>query len=202
MDKNQSAQAEAVKREMYRKSQDLIRVYNPTSEDYTLDWDKFKHIVPHKDKDMGWGKGQRVMYRYLAEKYVREIKNKLINEMADGSVQKMLEGMAEVSRTEFLADPYMKQKLYDKAPRTDNTELIRKIYKICWLGVEEEFGLIDTPEVEGDGVVDRRPIEEQILDEMERPAKKIEEVQIVKEPEATYPINKNKKKEILKEVSQ
>jgi hypothetical protein len=86
---------EAFKRELYRRSMDRIRVYNPTDKDFVLLWgtEKYKYIIPSKNKDMGWGKGMRVFERYLAEKYARDMKNQLIHKMADDTLKSMEERM-------------------------------------------------------------------------------------------------------------
>src|SRR3990167_8787203 len=127
---------EAWHSEQRRKSQDLIRVCNPTAQDYILIWDREKFIIPHKDHDMGWGKGMRVMQRYLAEKYCREMKNQMINELADNEVKERVKRLS----TEGNVDPvyFANEQLKSSKYRTDNTELSTQYINMCWLGIEEE----------------------------------------------------------------
>jgi hypothetical protein len=93
---------EAFKRELYRRSLDSIRVYNPTDEDYFVEWDGHNHRVPGKNKDTGEGKGMRILPRYIAEKYCREMKNKLINEENDKKLADIKERMAKAGTTDIV----------------------------------------------------------------------------------------------------
>lgn len=204
-------QTDAIHREMYRKSLDTIRVYNPTDQDYSVVWDGFKHVIPSKNRDAGQGKGQRLLPRYIAEKYVRDMKNKLIYEEGEQKVKQLLEDAPKELKIKYEADPYERQKLYDMAPRVDNPTEIAKWYKVLWLGVEEQYGL-DSPESTSQPEMqDQRPIEEQILEQMEtknpdeldiEPVIKDQPTQpLIQEiPEAKYPINK-KKENVIKEVA-
>lgn len=187
--------SEMIKREMYRTSLDSIRVYNPTDKDYAVIWDKFKHIIPAKDKDTGYGKGQKVVPRYIANKYVREMKNKMIYESADVRVQELISRATEDMKIKYQSDAFERQKLYEMTPSISDPKEIERIYDILWLGIEEKFGIDDAEdEIPNDGKIDTRPIEDQILERMERPAKKREEPVDTK-----YPISSKKK--LVSEVS-
>lgn len=188
-----SVEQEAFHRELYRRSLDSIRVYNPTDKDFIVVWDKFKHIVPNKNKDMGYGNGQKVLPRYIAQKYAKDIKNQIINNMADEELNALKKKYEE----QGVENPLLKANLSVEGKReyrTDNQELISKIYKQVWLGVEEEYGLTaEEKETKSDGQIDSRPIEEQILDNMDKkyvPEEIKHEVVISDEK---YPINKTKK---------
>jgi hypothetical protein len=163
-----ASEQEAYHRELYRRSLDSIRVFNPTDEDFIVVWDKFKHIVPSKNKDMSYGKGQKVLPRYIAEKYARSIKDKMIHEMAD----KKLEQLKESYEKQGSEDPLLKANLTierRREYRTDNRELIKEIYAQIWLGVEEEYGLLaEEKKTANDGKIDTRPVEEQILSGMDK----------------------------------
>ena len=181
-----------IHREMYRKSLDNIRVYNPTNEDYTIEWDGFKHVVPSKNKDTGFGKGQRILSRYLADKYVRDMKNQIINMESEEKVKEMIKDAPVELKGKYQDDPYEKQKLYDRVPRTDDPKKIREIYSVLWLGIESQYGLDDPITDTSSGKIDTRTIEEQILSEMDRPAKK--------QVEEEKPTISSAKKKLLDEV--
>ena len=195
-----SANDDAFHRELERRSQDTIRVYNPTDSDYLLEWDFHKHRVPAKDTDSGWGKGMRVLPRYMAEKYCREMKTQLINEMGESKVQSMLEdrqvkGMAEMS-------PFDKQVLYDKAPRTDDKNLIEKLYPTLWLGIEEEFGLDYGPDKTVE-TVEKLTTEEKVLKELSNKRYERPYDEVKTSPESTHEVSETSKgkKKILEQLS-
>jgi hypothetical protein len=163
--------SDAIKREMYRTSLDSIRVYNPTDTDFTIVWDGFKHTVPSKSKDTGFGPGQRVMPRYLAMKWCRDMKNKIMGEESEKKVQEMIASASQDMKIKYEADPLERQKLYGMTPTINDPKEIQRIYDIIWLGVEERYG-IEQESTQAGEVEDQRPVEEQILDSLNRPVKK------------------------------
>lgn len=131
-------QGEAWHKEMRRRSQDLIRVYNPTKDDFIFVWDDQKFIVPGRDKDKGWGKGMRVMQRYLAQKYTKEIVDKILIDEMDKRIKErkdVLLGRGDV-------DPvYNANQQLQYETRTDIRETREPVEDKIWLGIEEEFGV-------------------------------------------------------------
>lgn len=200
MAQNDSERQSAIHREMYRKSLDKIRVYNPTEQDHVVVWDGFKHVIPSKHKDMGWGKGERVVDRYIAEKYCRDMKNKLIYEQGEEFVEKLIERATEDMRIKYQTDPYEKQRLYNQAPSINDEKLIKKIYDTLWLGVEEKFGIDEIVE-ENDGIEDNRPVEERILLDMDRPVKRPTVEEVTNEQPAKKPGRPSKKVEAKDDLS-
>jgi hypothetical protein len=218
-----SREVEAFKRELYRKSMDRIRVFNPTESDFVVLWgtEKYKYVFPNKNKDTGWGKGQRVIERYIAEKYARDMKDFIINRMADNDLKSTIERMEKAGVDNYLwkaNESFAQSGKY----KTDNPVLIKEIYEQVWLGVEEEFGM-DTTEPTDDGQAptgDTRTVEEQVLSTMnkkyiKKDSLKTNEVltednvrheipkQTIQENvnPSVFPINKNKKKKLIDEVS-
>lgn len=163
-----------VLREMYRKSMDSIRVYNPTNKDFVVEWDGFKHIVPASTKDVGFGKGQRVLARYLAEKYVRDMRTQIINQENEKAVQAMIDDAPYELKSKYETDPYERQRLWDRQPRTDDPKKTKEIFKTLWMGVEERYGLDQIGDEESPLKIDTRTMEERILAEMDKPIGKIE----------------------------
>lgn len=135
-------QGDSWHREQRRKSQDLIRVKNPTLQDYVLIWDTEKFLVPNMNKDMGWGKGMRVMQRYLAEKYAREMKDKLILSVQDEKLLEIKDKLAKSGATEISFNANS-QLTSVQGIRSDSPELSERYYEMLWLGIEEEFGMDD-----------------------------------------------------------
>ena len=80
MDDNKpNPQVEKIRRELHRRSLDSIVIYNPLEEDYTVIWDKFRHVVPSKS--------ERAFPRYIAMKYIKEITDRLIYKEEDEKIK-------------------------------------------------------------------------------------------------------------------
>jgi hypothetical protein len=137
-------QGEAWHNEQRRKSQDLIRVFNPSELDYTLIWDEggaqSKFVIPNFNKDMGWGNGMRVMQRYLARKYTNEMVTKIINDRQDRALNDIKKKLAKqgASNIPFNANNEL---LSTQGIKTDDLTVRQQIEDQVWLGIEEEFGM-------------------------------------------------------------
>lgn len=138
---------EAFKRELYRRSMDTIRVYNDTDEDFTVPWDGYNHVVPNRNKDLGWGPGMRVMYRYLAEWYRRHMTEQQINALSDATLNKLKDVLLEKGDTDAVYnanDRFQRSRQF----RTNDQTLVKPIWQKIWLGTVDQFGLdqvIDEP---------------------------------------------------------
>lgn len=158
---------EATKREMYRISQDDCMVYNPTEEDFYIEWDNYRHLVPSKTKDIGWGLGKRECKRYLAQWYCRHMKDKLINELGEKKAEEMLAKRFKEGKEEY-TDFYVKSnEIYAKVPRTDDPKLMAEVYPTLFLGVIREFGL-DIPEENRGAGFDEKTSEEKIMEQLSK----------------------------------
>jgi hypothetical protein len=94
MDNQQSTSIDH--RELQRKSLDRIQVNNPTNTDFITYWDGFPYVVP--------AKGSLVEKRYITEKYLIEMAQKLLIEEADTAVKtenerRVNKGMARMDHT-------------------------------------------------------------------------------------------------------
>lgn len=176
-------------RELERRSLDTLMVKNPSSEDFKLIWFKTVHTIPGRSKDMGYGNGKMELPRYLAEKYARDMKNKMVNEMND----KFYEDLVKEYEGKNMAfkDPYDKNITgLAKEPRTSDKKLIDKIYPTLVLGVVREFGYDTTmDDIAG---MDVQTVEEQALVSMNKPYDPLAE-------ELEQPVIK-KKVDLLKDV--
>lgn len=171
---------EAWHKEMKRRSQDLIRVYNPTEQDYVLVWEDQKFIVPSKTHDKGWGMGMRVMQRYLAQKYTKEIVDKMLMEKMD----KLIEERKETFRARGNEDPtYNANIQLQYTTRTDDQKLREPLEDEVWMGIEEEFG-VDSESVE---IKEEKPMEQKDpfdrLKQKRYTPEKIQEVAPIQEEE-------------------
>ena len=163
--KQQELQKYAMIREMERRSLDSFMVFNPTSEDYLVEWDKRYHRIPNKDKNMGFGNGRMELPRYLAEKYARDMKNKLINAENDQMLLDLKDKLAKAGVTDPVLNANLEfERRHER--RTDNPELIKKYYEILLLGLVREYGL-DMPDAMQSKHIDpAKTVEEQILETM------------------------------------
>ena len=186
----------AILREMQRTSLDLIRIYNPTDDDFTILWDGFKHVVPSKDKDVGYGKGMRVVQRYLAEWYKKHMTDKMINDKQDMKLAQLKEKYDKAGVEDGLLKANLELER-NRGMRTDNEEEVRRISAIIWLGIEERFGMDNMIENEGDKI-DRLSVHEKVSEELKN--KMYVKPQDVPAPASSFPINKAKKK-LIEEVS-
>lgn len=209
---------EAYKRELVRRSMDRIRVYNPTDKDFVILWgtEKYKYVVPNKNKDMGWGKGMRVLERYLAEKYRRDIKDYMINKMADDELEATKERLEKAGVDNSLWKANTTLEMSGKY-KTDNPKLVKECFDKVWLGIEEEFGMDTTEEEDNAKPQDNTlTVEQQIGATMDNkkyvPNNELKSPEVLTQDntreeiptptitEVKYPINK-KKKNLVKEVS-
>lgn len=150
---------EAWHKEQRRRSQDLIRVQNPTDQDYTLIWEDQKFIVPGQQSDKGWGKGMRVMQRYLAQKFTKEIVDKMLIEKFD----KVLEERKAKLQSRGDVDPVYNANIQlQYQGRTDDTKTREPLEDMVWMGIEEEFGV----DVQSAEVTEEKPM--QMADPFER----------------------------------
>ncbi len=129
---------ELVRREMMRRSRDLIRVYNPTEYPFRFTWDSYPITIP--------AKGHKDIERYLAEVYLRKISQKLIGEMQMKQGDE-LKALREKQFGKSYNDKYVENKeVWDKVPKLDDPKLIDEISKIVILGLVEEYGMEEVPE--------------------------------------------------------
>lgn len=133
-------QGEAWHNEQRRRSQDLIRVKNPTDKDFILIYENERFIIPNKYKDIGYGPGMRVMQRYLAERYTKKIVDQLIFGEADQKLEATKEKLTKRGATDIEYNANMEM-MNVKGMRSDNPEVRRPFEDDIWMGIEEEFGV-------------------------------------------------------------
>ena len=153
-------------REQYRKSMDTILVYNPTEKDYICYWDKYPHVIPSRLKDMGFGPGKMQLVRYIADKYMKEMKDLLINKKADVELEK---AKSERVKKGLSVDPgEVNLQVLNTVPRTSDEKEIEEVYGSLYCGLVKEFGLYDEPVSNEEQQLDTRTPEERVAERLEK----------------------------------
>lgn len=125
--------------EMQRRANDLLRVKNPLNQDYVVEYDRAngvkQFIVP--------AKGEAVHLRYIAEKYIKELYQKILNEraarkVAEENTRRRESGMAEMDKTLRSGE----QMQFESPLLNPDTEEKRRIISMLYVGVENEYGVV------------------------------------------------------------
>ncbi len=124
--------------DLERRSNDLLRVFNPLDEDAVVEWDRKNGVklfrVPKKE--------EAVLPRYIAEKYIREMFDKILIGDADKAVRKENErriskGMAAMDKTLKTSE----QMQFESKFYVGNDTRAKEIVALLYMGVETEFGV-------------------------------------------------------------
>lgn len=151
----------AVQQEMERRSNDLLRVYNPTDTDYVTQWDRKNGAklfrVPKKE--------ETVLVRYIAEKYIREMYMKIVTDKTDQAVleeneKRINKGMAEMTK-------WKDQSIFDSKFYNPTDDEARRIIATLYVGVESEFGVDREIEDSKPEVADNRPTLTRALEDVQ-----------------------------------
>lgn len=115
--------------DLYNESQDIWLIHNPESEDFTFFYNrKFEpnpYIVPNKDKDIGFGKGNLEIRYYLAKVYAEKKGEQMIMAISKADWDKKKGDYRQEERGQ------MEERL---ALRVTNKELWKKITPQLILG--------------------------------------------------------------------
>ena len=157
----QNKVGDAYKRELERHSKDIVMVHNPLDKDYTCIWDKFKHVIPNCNRDIGFGKGNNELQFYIARKYFNEMKDLMVNLSNQQIVDKRIEAK-EKSGANF-ETKWHEQMVWNNLPRTNDRKIVDSLFDELWLGIVREFGL---DEVENEVPMADFKTEEEHMNEM------------------------------------
>ena len=179
--------AEQILREMYRRSRDTIRIYNPLEVDFRFKWDGVWNKVPAKtEKDVE---------RYLAEKYFHDISQYILGLMAMEQGTKMIEERRAKGMVEFMNKYDENKAVWDNVQKMNDNEKLKEVAEQVIIGLVEEFGAEMPPDnsevVQENSMV---PTEVSILNS-------ITERKMVRSPLQTKPVIKPLKKTLASEVS-
>lgn len=140
---NRSKTAIAAHLEMYNRTQDIVRVHNPTDKDFVVYNDRHfsneMYVIPNKDRDLGFGKGNNDVLRFIAQRFVDKLGNEMISEI----IKKDWDQKKGKFRLEEQGQ--MEERL---ALRSNDPKLWDGITKQLWIGVVKRYqsDMIDEPE--------------------------------------------------------
>lgn len=142
------ADMQIVRRELERRSKDIIRVHNPLDTPFRFKYDSFPHVIP--------AKGDKDMERYLAEQYRKKIIEHMIGQEQLKQGKELLE-LREKQLGKTFLDKYEENKeVWDRVPRQNDAQLIEAYTEIVVVGLVAEYGMEDI------GFEDELPLPEKI----------------------------------------
>lgn len=184
---------EPLKRELERRSHDSFRIYNPTAEDYPIIWDgRYAHVVPSSEKDVGFGRGQLVVERHIATKFVNEMTSKIVNKDIEFEISRIngvrkKKGMPVMNKYQGGEEEQESMRLMQEWDKK-----IPDLWKQLCLGKVSDYGIYN----ELGRKFDEKATHEVVIEEMEN--------NIVEKKTDGPEINEvdNKKENLIKEVSE
>lgn len=152
---------EVSRREMLRKSKDIIRVYNPLDKPFRYMWDGFHHAVPAKTT--------KEIERYLANHYFRKIAEYMIGQQILKEGDELLKMREQQFGKRFIDKFEENTEVWDRTPKLNDPDLLRAIRDTVILGLVEEYGY-DMPEPESSVPVhfDTRSLHDQLFSEIDK----------------------------------
>jgi len=148
---------EQMRRELKRRSMDIIKLYNPLNEPFETIYDSFRHVIPAKSEDS--------FPRYIAQKWIKEFIDDQINKEEQKRIDKENE-----SRKSKGWDPISPQEREQFDIRykltTDNEELRKQWLKIIYKGVTKEYGATTPERIEKDKK-DKRPQDVVLMEQLD-----------------------------------
>jgi hypothetical protein len=148
-----------LKRELYRRSNDQLRVHNPLDVPFQVTYDGFVHVIP--------AKSDHILPRYIATVYFSRILDHLINSEEQHAVE--VENQKRLKKGLKLMDP-QEREAFDVSNKltTNNPDKRRSYMAQVYKGIEQEFGLDQVPsEADGKPAASKKPLDEELLEEME-----------------------------------
>ncbi|MHC4269155.1 MAG: hypothetical protein ACYSWS_03435 [Planctomycetota bacterium] len=149
--------------ELERRANDILRIYNPTSERYVIEWDRKggTKLFPVE------AKSEAVYPRYIAKKYIKEMFQKILNDRAKEAIlaenkRRIEGGMAEMDKTMKTNE----QMAFEEKFYNPTNEEAKRIIALLYLGVESEYG-IDRQAPMAEQKMDNKPIFDRALDEIQ-----------------------------------
>ena len=158
-----STKEEVFHRELERRSLDIIRVKNPDTQDFFAEWDKRYWRVPA---------GNTLdVPRYIAIKYCKDKAVDTINKVNAKMHAQEMEERQKKGLPPFESGWHEQAATYDQPryPKTNDRELLSKLYSEYWLGLVYEYGK-DSPMQQVNQAteeLDMTPIELKIIKELE-----------------------------------
>lgn len=145
---------ENVKRELIRSSNDKLKVFNPTDKNFNSSWDGFSYEVK--------AKSEAVVLRYIANNYIKHMISQLIGEENTKRVDK-----ENAIRLKSGQKPlgHQEREVFDLKKNDDN--LRKKYMPQVYKGLVESYGQ-DTTVPEKSAVSDARPVDERLMEDIDK----------------------------------
>lgn len=160
----QSLRAEMWHTEQKRKQYDIIRVKNPTSEDFFVEYDINQHqrFPAAATSDVP---------RYMAERFVKHMANKIIHAAAQKKHDEFLAERRSKGLPEFAHKSEENEATYlrNDYPKTTDVKILAPLIDELWVGLVYEFGKDKIPQTvdSRSGETRMTPIETQILEKIQ-----------------------------------
>lgn len=156
---------EAWHNEQRRKQYDIIRVHNPTSQDFFVMYDvnQYQKIPANSTIDVP---------RYIAIRYLTHMKDHIINQQAQTKHDEHLKMRREKGFPDFKSKYEENEETYNAGdyPKTNDPKLMADVMDGLWIGLVHEFGRDLPPEHLNPrtGEVDLTPPETKIIDNLDK----------------------------------
>lgn len=193
-----ATEMEMARRELERRSQDTIRIYNPLDHNFRYMRNRYWYSVPSKSfKDV---------QRYLADHYFKKVSEYMINQQIE-AIGNDLKAVREKQMGHVYRDHYEENiEIWDKVPKQNDPELLKKIKEVVIIGLVEEYGLAE-PEPDTripEETIDFRTAQDKILGEPDkRVSKEMPQVEEIEEimKDSTKTNTKPSKEKLAEEIT-
>lgn len=157
-------------RERQRQALDEIMVHNPTNEEFRVAWDRVVFRIPPVTEDKGYGSGNEIVKRYIAENYVKHMTDKILGEKLLDAIQR--ENKKRVESGMKPMDKFMggEEDAFAKQMGIGTEQKREEIFPILWKGVYKAYGFTDLDMIQDDNQErDDRSFEERMADKFDQP---------------------------------
>jgi len=133
----------AAHKELYDRTQDIIRVHNPTENDFIVYNDRHfaneRYVIPASTKDIGYGRGNNDVLRFIAQRFVDKLGMEMISKIIKEDWDK------KKGKFRLEEQGVMEERL---ALRSNDPKLWEDIIKKLWVGVVKRYqgDMIEEPE--------------------------------------------------------
>lgn len=139
----ESDRSVAIKRELERRSQDDVAVYNPTDDEHTEIFNRYAYRIPSRTQDKGYGKGIAILPRFVAENYIRNMTDKIIFREVQIGVDQENARRAKIGQSAM--NKWEEQPQFEvKLGILMNPEKRLELQSILYKGIYKKFGDEDT----------------------------------------------------------
>lgn len=151
---------DAFLKELERRSNDQLLVYNPDDQDFKFKYGGQWWLVPACNRDIGYGPGMNVLVRYIAINY--------LSKMTDHQITKESDQIVSKRRKTYNGTDWPGEEMR-VALRTSDISLRKKWFETLYKGIHRKFGMEELVKPEPDNTPQNtyRPVDYDILDQLE-----------------------------------